>query len=388
MRWRVLALLFLVRMTMPFQFQAVGALSPAFQEAFAVSIADVGLLIGIYFTPGIFLAVPGGALGQRFGDKRMVMLGLALMAAGGALMAVSDLWVGQLVGRLCAGLGGVLLNVLMTKMVADWFAGHEISFSMAIFVMSWPVGIAVALIALPLVAAASGLGGALTLVAGLAFAGLVVLTLFYRSPTGLSAGGPAASNRQKVRGALLGAVLAAGCIWGIYNAGLSIVFGFGPELFVARGMDLATAGAMTSIVLWLLAAGGSVAGFLVDWSGRRFLILAAGNLGFALFVWTGSWTDYVLVNVIAMGLFSGLAVGSMMSLPALVLPPEVRAMGMGVFFTMHYLFGTLGPLAAGSLAEATGDVATTYHFAAALLVISVSILPLYIWQARRLSLTQ
>ena len=55
-RWRVLALLFLVRMTMAFQFQAVGALSPAFQEAFTVGIADIGVLIGLYLTPGLFLA--------------------------------------------------------------------------------------------------------------------------------------------------------------------------------------------------------------------------------------------------------------------------------------------------------------------------------------------
>ena len=67
-RWRVLVLLFLVRVTMPFQFLVVGALSPLYQEAFSVTIADIGLLIGLFFTPGLFLAVLGGALGRRFGD--------------------------------------------------------------------------------------------------------------------------------------------------------------------------------------------------------------------------------------------------------------------------------------------------------------------------------
>lgn len=131
-RWRILALLFFVRMTMAFQFQAVGALSPAFQEVFAVGIADIGVLVGLYLTPGLFLALPGGALGRRFGDKQVVLAGLALMAVGGVLMAATKLWPGLLAGRLVAGLGGVLLNVLMTKMVADWFAGKEISFSLAV----------------------------------------------------------------------------------------------------------------------------------------------------------------------------------------------------------------------------------------------------------------
>ena len=368
---------------MAFQFQAVGALSPAFQEAFAVGIADIGVLIGLYFTPGLFLAAPGGALGRRFGDKRVVLVGLALMVVGGVLMATSVLWVGQLAGRLLAGLGGVLLNVLMTKMVADWFAGKEISFSMAVFVNSWPVGIAVALIVLPLVAEAGGLTSALTFVAALAVVGFVALALFYRSPTE-AGGGPVASGDQ-VQGALFGAVMAAGAIWGLYNAALAIVFSFGPELFVARGLELAVAGSVTSIVLWLLAIVGSFAGFLSDWTGQRSLFLVGGNLGFAVFVFVGSWTDLVLPNVIAMGVFSGVAVGAMMSLPALILSTGARAVGMGIFFTVFYFCSTVGPMIAGWMAGLSGNIASTFHFAVALLISSVLILPLYHRLAARAS---
>lgn len=381
MRWRVLALLFLVRTTMAFQFQAVGSLSPAFQDTFAVSLADIGFLIGIYFTPGVFLAVPGGALGRRFGDKQAVLGGLALMVAGGVLMALSATWSGQIAGRLFAGMGAVLLNVLMTKMVADWFVGREISFSLAVFVNSWPVGIAVGLIVLPLVGEAGGLTAALVLVTVLAFAGLVALALFYRSPAG--AGGAGAASGEPIRGALLGAVLAAGTVWGLYNAALAIVFSFGPELFATRGMDTAYAASITSIVLWLLVIGGSTAGFLADRTGRRSLILVVGNLGLALFVWIGSWTGHVVANVIAMGVFSGVGVGVMVSLPALVLPPASRALGMGVFLTMFYLFAGLGPTLAGWLVERTGAMATAYEFAAALLVASTLVLPVYLRLAAR-----
>jgi MFS family permease len=374
-RWRVLVLLFLVRMTMAFQFQLVGALSPAFQETFTVGIADIGILIGLYFTPGMFLATPGGALGKRFGDKQVVLAGLALMTTGGVIMAASDLWTGQLVGRLIAGFGGVLLNVLMTKMVADWFAGKEISFSLAVFVNSWPVGIALALIVLPLVAEAGGLTSALRLIAVLTAAGFVGLALFYRPPVTVNAGASTPSGR--VQGAVLGAVLAAGVIWGFYNAALAIVFSFGPELFVAKGMALAQAGSVTSIVLWLLAIVGSFAGFLVDWTGRRNLILVLGNLGFAMFVFVGSWTEQVMANIIAMGLFSGVAVGAMISLPSLVLAPNTRALGMGIFFTVFYICGTAGPMIAGWVANLTGDIASTYQLAAILLVASVLVLPIY-----------
>ena len=374
-RWQILALLFLVRMMMAFQFQVAGALSPMFQEAFAVGIADIGVLVGLYHTPGLFLAAPGGALGKRFGDKQVVLIGLALMTVGGVLMAASQVWVGQLAGRLIAGIGGVLLNVLMTKMVTDWFADKEISFSLAVFVNSWPVGIAVALIVLPLVAGAAGLAYTLVLVAALAAAGFVALALFYHRPEETSDRQPAPGDR--VRGALLGAVLSAGIIWGLYNAALGIVFTFGPQLYITKGMALAEAGSITSIVLWLLAIVGSFAGLLIDWTGRRYLILVVGNLGFAVLVLAGSWTGHVMANVIAMGMFSGVAIGAMMSLPPLILSPGARAMGMGVFFTVLYFCLTFAPMIAGWVADLTGDVSSTYQLAAALLVASVLVLPIY-----------
>ncbi|PKP63702.1 MAG: hypothetical protein CVT86_04535 [Alphaproteobacteria bacterium HGW-Alphaproteobacteria-8] len=75
-RWRVLALRLVVRATMAFQFQAVGALSPLFLAAFA----DIGLLISVCSAPGIAFVLPGGALAARFGDREIVVGGIALRA--------------------------------------------------------------------------------------------------------------------------------------------------------------------------------------------------------------------------------------------------------------------------------------------------------------------
>jgi hypothetical protein len=48
--------------------------------------------------------------------------------------------------RLISGMGAVLINVLMTKMVADWFAGREIVPAIRILVASWPLGLALGLL--------------------------------------------------------------------------------------------------------------------------------------------------------------------------------------------------------------------------------------------------
>ncbi len=175
-RWGILAVLFTVRLTMAFQFQSVAAVAPLLGSEFGVSLADIGLLIGLYFTPGIALALPGGAIGQKFGDKATVLGALVLMLAGGLVMALpATSWNVQIAGRLIAGAGGVLLNVQMTKMVTDWFAGKEIATAMAIFVNSWPAGIALSLLTLPAIGTGHGVGAVHLAVAALIACGIVLL---------------------------------------------------------------------------------------------------------------------------------------------------------------------------------------------------------------------
>src|SRR3979490_2136099 len=91
-RWGVLAALFAVRLTMGFQFQSVAAVAPLLERELGVSLADIGVLIGLYFTPGVVLALPGGAIGQRLGDKQTVLGALLLMLLGGGAMGFSAAW--------------------------------------------------------------------------------------------------------------------------------------------------------------------------------------------------------------------------------------------------------------------------------------------------------
>src|SRR3954454_14720828 len=165
---------------MAFQFQSVAAVAPLLGTKFGVSLADIGLLIGLYFTPGVALALPGGAIGQRFGDKTTILLALLLMLIGCLAMALSEAWGAQIAGRLVAGAGGVLLNVQMTKMVTDWFAGKEIATAMAIFVNSWPTGIGISLLTLPAIGTAYGISAVYLAVAASIAIGIVILAAIYR----------------------------------------------------------------------------------------------------------------------------------------------------------------------------------------------------------------
>ena len=64
----------------------------------------------------------------------------------------------------------------MTKMVTDWFAGKEIATAMAIFVNSWPAGIAISLLTLPAIGTAYGVSAVYLAVAALIALGICFLS--------------------------------------------------------------------------------------------------------------------------------------------------------------------------------------------------------------------
>jgi MFS family permease len=377
-RWGILAALFVVRLTMAFQFQSVAAVAPLLGTNFGVSLADIGLLIGLYFTPGVALALPGGAIGQRFGDKIAALAALTLMLIGGLAMALSDSWTVQMAGRLIAGAGGVLLNVQMTKMVTDWFAGREIATAMSIFINSWPAGIALSLLTLPAIGTAYGISAVYLAVAASIAIGIVIVAATYRPPPNLPNAKIASARLD--RHAVI-AVIAAGLIWGLYNVGFVTIFSFGPSLLVERGWSITAAGSTISIVLWLAVFSVPFGGWLADRTGRPQFVLVASSVLFALLMLTLPRSGAAVLIAIGLGLFGGPAAGPIVSLSARVLAPSTRAIGMGLFYTVYYAAMMLGPVIGGSLAKWTGTAATAFDFGAAMILAC----PLLLWVFNRIA---
>ena len=364
-RWGVLAVLFAVRLTMAFQFQSVAAIAPLLGSTFGASLADIGVLIGLYFTPGIALSLPGGAIGQKFGDKATALGALFVMLIGNLAMALGDSWSWQIAGRLVAGAGGVLLNVQLTKMTADWFAGREISTAMAILVNSWPAGIALALLTLPHVGAAYGIG-AVELVVSAVIGVAAALAATYRSPKDAAAATLAPTMRLDLETLL--AVGIAGVMWGLFNVGFAMIFSFGPAMLAEHGWSIAAAGSAISIVLWVAVVSVPLGGFVADRINRPQAVLVMGCLFFALLMVALPRTSAVIPIVAALGLISGQPAGPLLSLPARVLQPATRAIGMGAFYTLYYGAMMLGPVIAGAAAKWTGSAGAALDFGAAVLV--------------------
>ncbi len=176
-------------------------------------------------------------------------------------------------------------------------------------------------------------------------------------------------------------MIVAGLLWGIYNIGFAMIFSFGPSLLVERGWSIASAGSAISIVLWLAALAGPAGGFLADRTKRPQTILVGGCIVFALLMLMLPRSGAVLLTVVALGLICALPAGPIMSLPAQVLQPSTRAIGMGLFYTIYYAAMMLGPFVGGSLAKWTGTAATAFDFGAAMVLLC----PLLLWVFNRIA---
>lgn len=363
-RWSILAVLFTVRAIMAIQYQSVAGMAPLLSRDLGIDLTDIGVLIGLYMAPGVALALPGGAVGRTFGDKTTVLFGLALMAIGSILMALSATWGVQIGGRLVAGVGGVLLSVLLTKMVADWFGPEEIGTATALLMVSWPVGLALSLVMVPAIAAAYNVGLANAVVAGLTVFGIVLLAAYYQPHP--SAPKSAVHARLQYNSAVLVIVAAVAC--SLYTIGYGMILAFGPSMLVERGWSIADAGSATSIVIWLGAISTLIGGALADKTGRYSLIAVTSYLLFAMLLVIAPRSTFLILVFVALGIVSGLPIASVMSLPVRLLPADARPIALGLFYTVFYMAMMVGPGLGGSYATWSGTAGAAFDFGAVMVL--------------------
>ncbi|MBY0294892.1 MAG: MFS transporter [Methylobacterium sp.] len=364
-RWLILAVLFAARTVIAYQFQSVAAASFALLQDGVLDFAGLGLLIGCHMLPGIALALPGGVLAHRFGGKPIVLAGLGLMALGGVMM--TSVSTGALfAGRIVSGAGAALLNVVLTRMVTDWFVGREMVAAFGIFVASWPLGIAIALVTLPALALAQGWASVALASALASVAALILVQAFYTDPpTAAPIHAPRQTTiRATVPAREYGLAAGAGLIWGLYNVSLVIFVSAAPDIFLANGYRVDTAGLITSILGWVLVmvlpAGGLIAqrvGRPTAFSVASLVMIAGAALALAL-------TSQTIASLLILAVIFGLPAGLLLSLPGELLSAEARSSGMGVFYLSFYLAMTGLPVVAGILREATDTPSSPILFGA------------------------
>lgn len=366
-RWWMLAVVFVTRTSMGFQFQSIASVGPLLVRDFGWSYSSIGWLIGLYMLPGVVFALPGGLLGQRLGDRRVVVAGLALMVVGGVVTAHSDSFAVAALARLASGIGAVLMNILLAKMVADWFTGKELSTAMAVMLTAWPVGLGVAAATLGAIAARFSWRVAVDVTAVAAVIGLLLMELFYRDAP---RGGPVSSlsdspSNLSQRELLLSGI--GGLTWGVFNVSLIAVISFGPAFLVTRGMDIGNAGLVVSLSVWVTFLSVPLGGYLNDRLKKPNLLIVAGSLVAAVVMLLLPRVPEPALGFGLIGLVVGAPSGAIMALLPQALRRENLATGFGVYYTVFYFCMAVGQPAAGFVRDASGNPAGPIVFAAAVM---------------------
>ncbi|GAB3663116.1 MFS transporter [Ramlibacter alkalitolerans] len=135
--------------------------------------ALVGLAMGIYgLTQGV-LQIPYGLASDRFGRKRVIVLGLLVFAVGSFIAAAAPSLHWLLIGRAVQGAGAV--SAAVTALLADQTRDIVRTKAMAMVGASIGLVFAVSLVAAPLLAARIGLHGLFTVTGVLALSCIAVV---------------------------------------------------------------------------------------------------------------------------------------------------------------------------------------------------------------------
>jgi predicted MFS family arabinose efflux permease len=259
----------------------------------------------------------------------------------------------------------VLLSVVLTKMVTDWFEGRKAAFALGILVTSWPLGIATALVALPAFADIFGWAAAMSLTSAMSAAALLLIAAFYRSPdSGHSE--PARSLRFGLTGRELLFSILAGLVWTFYNIGFIIV----PAFMTAAGSSAETASAVVSTASWVIIPAVPFGAWLAERIGRPVATMIASFLLSACAITAVTSVGASVVLLAVVGFTFGPPGGLIMALPGEAVSQQHRAVAMGVYYTC-YCAG-MGPLPAlaGYARDVSGSAAAPLWFAVAMLVLA------------------
>jgi predicted MFS family arabinose efflux permease len=359
--WLMLATAIIARIGSGMQTQSVGAVGPSLVQGMGLAYGALGTLIGAYSLPGIAAALPGGWLIARMGDRRIALVSLALMAIGGGLMAIAPNYRVLLADRVLSGTGSALLSVVVPKIVFDQVPPERQTTLMGSVLAGYPLGFGFALLFLPLLDSwrlAMGLCG-------------LICAMAFVAATGTLAR-PAKSGATSTAGFRLapgtaGPLLLISLVWALYNGGSVILFSFVPAFFVARGMSLAQAGAMTSLCLYTMIPITPFGGWLLS---RSLGVIPGIVLCMTCLVVLPVLLPTAIppaILMIAFGAVIGVSSGPIFALAGQGLRPQERALAMGILMTIFNITMAAAPPLAGFAHDITGSASAPFYVASLVL---------------------
>ncbi|WP_063837099.1 MFS transporter [Phaeacidiphilus oryzae] len=360
-RWLMLALGLASQAAACVFIYGVPYLVPELRAAERLSLAQSGTVVAAPTVGLVVALIAWGAAADRYGERVVLTAGLGLataaLLAGLAVHGAVLLWV----VFFLAGAAGACVSAASGRVVMGWFSARERGLAMGIRQTATPLGMGVAAVAVPPLAAGHGVHGALLFTAVLTAAVTVAVGLWVVDP-------PRAAERGRAAEAPRPAspYRSTPALWRIHGSSALLVWpqftvsAFGLVYLVdVEHWDAAGAGRLMAVGQLLGALGRIAVGRWSDRVGSRLRPirrLAVANAvlmaGLAVSGLGPSWLSIGLL-VAACGLTAGTN-GLAFTSTAELAGPEWAGRALGVQNTGQNLTASLTPPLAGELIGAAG----------------------------------
>ncbi|MFF3571385.1 MFS transporter [Nocardia jiangxiensis] len=353
-------------------------LLPALTER-GMPLATAGLLVAMPMVGMVCTLVAWGYAVDRFGERTVLIVGPLLMFGAGAAAAATTNYLALGVLLLLAGIGAASTNGASGRVIAGWFPPDQRGLAMGIRQTAQPLGVGIAALAIPAIAAAHGFSTAVlvpAVMAGVAAIGCAIGIIDPPRPERSVA--QTDSDNPYRRDTTL---------WRIHAVSVLLVI---PQATVwtfallwlnhGVGLSLAVAGVLVTVTQILGAAGRIGAGIWSDRLGSRLrplrtIAIAAvvSMAALAFSAWLHWWWAALPILVIA-SVITVADNGLSFTAVAEIAGPFWSGRGLGIQNTGQYLATAAVAPVFGALITAAGFPAA-YLAAAAFAIAAVPLVP-------------
>ncbi|KWF37837.1 CynX/NimT family MFS transporter [Burkholderia pseudomultivorans] len=331
---------------------------PSLQHEFGGSLASLSAIMSVFPFVGVFGGIAAGLLVRRWGDRLLLIAGLAMLGAASFAGAWTNGFALLLGTRFAEGLGFVIVVVAAPAVLNRVTPPERRNLVFGLWSTFMPAGIALSMLVGPLLGDWRN---------GWLAAALLTLVAAAAVPVTTSADTPSSSDAGAPRiGAALRDVLATRSTtllalgFATYNVQFFAVMTFLPVFLMQRlGVAVGTAGLIGAAIVAACVIGNLSAGWLLSRGARPGIVMAATSvaIGAAGIGFFSAATPAPIA--VALG-FAFSAIAGM--LPATILAcapgsapsPSLAPLSIGWVVQGNYLGQVIGPLAIGAIVGAFG----------------------------------
>ncbi|MDF7682266.1 MFS transporter [Lactobacillus sp. ESL0679] len=352
-RWVILAVLSLMSMTSSYvQFQ-VSALATRIMPVLHITPTQFSSLLMAPMLVAVFLSIPGGTLGDKFGPKKVVASGFIISIIGAFGRLVANNFATMMIALLMFGVYMALGNANSTKIIGTWFK-QDTGIAMGIWFGCGTIGTTL-----------SQLTGVLfkTVQAAYMFSScvLVVVACFWVLLIRNAPKGEAIPKREPVT-KYFGVAARSKRVWmlcicgGIVSAASMSFIGTLPQILInSKGINPAVAGVMTSCASMGALVGSMVGPAIIKKlnNARPFMLFAVILSGIMIFMNTKLTGGALMMCNLALGGLFGSMTGPVLKGMTIQLPeigPKYAGSAGGIGGTVSMLLSYVVPVMISAIA--------------------------------------